>query len=124
MSESIYLVHIYHIFIQRCEPIHFNCEEDVQDAIHGAIASCLAHAIRTFEFKTLEEAQLKVNETKDGFWQYDEGYARSNKWYYFEAEVAKIVEERFDKETAFVSKYYHPEILFDNSFTLVNKENI
>lgn len=116
MSNSIYLVHIDHIFIQRPEPIVFNSEDEIQATIKDAIMNSPEKAQRTFEFATLEEAKLKANEAKDGFWKFDQGYARPNKWYYFEAEVAQIVQERilengdFDDEPVSSSEYYHPEI--------------
>lgn len=119
MSSKIYLVNINHIFIQRSEPIIFESEEDLQDAIHEAMADCPGNAFRTFEFNTLEEAQAKANEVKlHNFWLFDEGYTRPGKWYYFEAEVAQIVEERilengdFDEESVSESEYYHPDIPF------------
>ena len=116
MPNYIYLVHINHIFIQRAEPIVFNSEDDFQATIKDAIMDSPEKAQRTFEFATLEEAKLKANEAKDGFWQFDEGYARPGKWYYFETVVAQIVEERilengdFDDEPVSLSEYYHPEI--------------
>ena len=117
MPNIVYLVHINHIFIQRSEPINFKSEEDLQNAIHEAIADCPENAMRTYDFETLEEAQIKANEVKlDGYWKFDEGYTRPSKWYYFEMEVAQIVEERilengdFDEEPVYSSDYYHPEI--------------
>ena len=129
MPNYIYLVHINHIFIQRSEPICFKSEEGFQNAIHEAIADCPESAQRTFEFATLEEAKLKANEAKDGFWKFDDGYARPGKWYYFEAEVAQIVEERimengdFDEEPVSSSDYYHPEIPYKNVSSYVIEEN-
>lgn len=117
MPQNIYFVHINYIFIQRTKPIHFRSEEDLQSAISEAVAYCPENSQRTFEFKSLEEAKLKANSVKlEGRWMFDEGYARPSKWYYFEAEVAQIVEERilengdFDDEPLYSSEYYHPEI--------------
>ncbi len=117
MPQNIYLVHINYIFIQRSMPIRFRSEENLQSAISEAVAYCPDNSQRTFEFKSLEEAKLKANSVKlKGRWMFDEGCARLIKWYYFEAEVARIVEERilengdFDDEPVYSSEYYHPEI--------------
>ena len=121
MPNNIFIVYIDHIFIQRDEPIRFASEEDLQAAIREAVMNTPESAQRSFEFKTLEEAQRKANEIKlDGKWQYDEGYSRPSMWYYFDLEVAQIVEEEimengdFGEEAVSKSEHYHPEIPFDN----------
>lgn len=121
MPNNIFIVYIDHIFIQRDEPIRFTSEENLQAAIREAVINTPESAQRSFEFKTLEEAQRKANEIKlDGKWQYDEGYSRPSKWYYFDMEVAQIVEEEimengdFGEEAVSKSEHYHPEIPFDN----------
>lgn len=121
MPNHIFIVYIDHIFIQRDEPIRFTSEENLQAAIREAVMNTPESAQRTFEFETLEEAQRKANEVKfDGNWQYDEGYSRPEKWYYFDMEVAQIVEEEildngdFGEEAVSKSEYFHPEIPFDN----------
>lgn len=117
MPNHIFNVFIYHIFIKNNEPIRFASEDELQAAIQKAVTYSSWNTQRIFEFNTLEEAQAKANEVKlHNFWLFDEGYTRPGKWYYFEAEVAQIFEERilengdFDEEPVSESEYYHPDI--------------
>lgn len=118
--RKLYIVYIDHIFIQRDEPIRFTSEEDLQASIQKAVKDTPASGQRTFEFATLEEANLKANEVKNGFWKFDEGYSRPKKWFYFDMEVAQIVEEEiqengdFGEEAISKSEFYHPDIPFEN----------
>ena len=130
MPNHIFIVYIDHIFIQRDEPIRFTSEENLQAALREAVMNTPESAQRSFEFKTLEEAQRRANEIKlDGNWQYDEGYSRPAKWYYFDMEVAQIVEEEildngdFGEEAISKSEYYHPEIPFGNGSSPIIEAN-
>lgn len=122
MSNHIFNVLIYHIFIKSKKPIRFASEDELQAAIQEAVTnSSTDYTQRIFEFNTLEEAQRKANEIKfDGNWQYDEGYSRPSKWYYLDMEVAQIFEDEildngdFGDEPISESAYFHPNIPIDN----------